>query len=165
MSLTSRIQALTAYANEVTGASDTTLSDAVESLADGYGGGGGSLPSSISVIDGGEFTLASETTSTYHIEHSLGVVPKGFVIWTDGVDISTAENNTAIRGVFIVDEPANGSVTSYLYQLTVYNNAFNNYSRNVGTNYSGYANANYISYNVSNIFYEANVTYKWLAWA
>lgn len=41
MSLTSRIQALTAYANEVTGKSDTTLSDAVESLADGYGGGGG----------------------------------------------------------------------------------------------------------------------------
>ena len=37
MSLTSRIQALTAYANEVTGKSDTTLSDAVESLVDGYG--------------------------------------------------------------------------------------------------------------------------------
>lgn len=41
MSLTSRIQALTAYANEVTGKSDSTLSDAVASLADGYGGGGG----------------------------------------------------------------------------------------------------------------------------
>jgi len=40
MSLTSRIQALTAYANEVTGASDTTLSDAVATLAEGYGGGG-----------------------------------------------------------------------------------------------------------------------------
>jgi len=40
MSLTSRIQALTAYANEVTGKSDTNLSDAVASLADGYGSGG-----------------------------------------------------------------------------------------------------------------------------
>ena len=40
--LTDGINALTAYANEVTGASDTTLSDAVESLVAGYGQGGGS---------------------------------------------------------------------------------------------------------------------------
>lgn len=40
MSLTSRIQALTAYINEVTGGSDTNLSDAVATLADGYGQGG-----------------------------------------------------------------------------------------------------------------------------
>lgn len=42
MSLTSRIQALTTYANEVTGESDTTLSDAVATLAEGYGSGSGS---------------------------------------------------------------------------------------------------------------------------
>lgn len=36
--LTDGINALTAYANEVTGASDTTLSDAVETLVAGYGG-------------------------------------------------------------------------------------------------------------------------------
>lgn len=41
--LTDAINALTTYANEVTGQSDTTLSDAVESLVDGYGGGGGGL--------------------------------------------------------------------------------------------------------------------------
>lgn len=39
--LTDAINALTTYANEITGQSDTTLSDAVESLVDGYGGGGG----------------------------------------------------------------------------------------------------------------------------
>jgi len=38
--LTDSINALTAYANGVTGASDTTLSDAVHTLASGYGGGG-----------------------------------------------------------------------------------------------------------------------------
>ena len=38
--LTDAIQALTTYANEVTGASDTTLSEAVATLAAGYGGGG-----------------------------------------------------------------------------------------------------------------------------
>lgn len=36
--LTDGINALTAYANEVTGASDTTLSDAVETLVTGYSG-------------------------------------------------------------------------------------------------------------------------------
>ena len=35
--LTDSINALTQYANEVTGKSDTTLSDAVQSLVDGYG--------------------------------------------------------------------------------------------------------------------------------
>jgi hypothetical protein len=37
--LTDAINALTTYANSVTGASDTTLSDAVDTLAAGYGGG------------------------------------------------------------------------------------------------------------------------------
>ena len=38
--LTDAINALTTYSNTVTGASDTTLSDAVATLASGYGGGG-----------------------------------------------------------------------------------------------------------------------------
>ena len=40
--LTDAINALTRYANETTGASDTNLSDAVGTLVAGYGGGGGS---------------------------------------------------------------------------------------------------------------------------
>jgi hypothetical protein len=40
--LTDSINALTTYANEVTGASDTNLSDAVHTLASGYGSGGAS---------------------------------------------------------------------------------------------------------------------------
>ena len=35
--LTSKIEALTTYANGITGKNDTTLSDAVASLANGYG--------------------------------------------------------------------------------------------------------------------------------
>lgn len=41
--LTDAINALTTYANETTGASDTNLSDAVGTLVDGYGGGGGTV--------------------------------------------------------------------------------------------------------------------------
>lgn len=45
--LTDAINALTTYANSVTGESDTTLSDAVYTLAGGYGQGGG-----VSITDG-----------------------------------------------------------------------------------------------------------------
>lgn len=38
--LANSIEALTTYTNEVTGENDTTLSDAVRTLTDGYGGGG-----------------------------------------------------------------------------------------------------------------------------
>lgn len=62
--LTDGINALTAYANEVTGASDTTLSDAVESLVAGYGQGQGS---GFEVID--RFTF-SEDTLEYTFTHS-----------------------------------------------------------------------------------------------
>ena len=41
--LTDAINALTQYANETTGQSDTTLSDAVGTLVAGYGGGGGGV--------------------------------------------------------------------------------------------------------------------------
>lgn len=57
--LTDAINALTTYANTVTSASDTTLSDAVATLAAGYGGGGGTtlsltniFPSNTSLVTG-----------------------------------------------------------------------------------------------------------------
>ena len=61
--LTDAINALTTYANTVTSASDTTLSDAVATLASGYGGGGGS---------GAEYTTfkytPSETLLTFNVD-------------------------------------------------------------------------------------------------
>ena len=45
--LTDAINALTRYANEVTGQSDQTLSDAVETLVEGYGQGGGITPEDV----------------------------------------------------------------------------------------------------------------------
>ena len=58
--LTDAINALTAYANETTGASDTTLSDAVESLVAGYGGGGGGI-----TFQTGTFEIIDPTHPTY----------------------------------------------------------------------------------------------------
>lgn len=63
--LTDAINALTTYANEITGKSDTTLSDAVESLVDGYGGGGGGGTLIAPQIQGKPLTTAITSLITY----------------------------------------------------------------------------------------------------
>lgn len=63
--LTDGINALTAYANEVTGASDTTLSDAVETLVAGYGGGGAS--SSWTKVAETSYQVSTTSTSTIDV--------------------------------------------------------------------------------------------------
>ena len=60
--LTDAITALTRYANETTGASDQTLSDAVRTLCDGYGGGGGNdlidfIEGNLTVFESDEITV------------------------------------------------------------------------------------------------------------
>ena len=54
--LTDGINALTAYANEVTGASDTTLSDAIHTLTDGYGQSGGYTGIEVKTDSNGDIT-------------------------------------------------------------------------------------------------------------
>lgn len=65
--LTDAINALTTYANTVTGASDTTLSDAVGTLAAGYGGGGG-----LTVVASGTYTGAGTNPSSAGMGFSVG---------------------------------------------------------------------------------------------
>lgn len=59
--LTDSINALTTYANEVTGASDATLSDAVHTLASGYGGGEDYLAQD---IEGTLLTYSSDSVTS-----------------------------------------------------------------------------------------------------
>ena len=61
--LTDAINALTTYSNTVTGASDTTLSDAVATLAAGYGGGG-SGPSFLDLVARSLTTISSNDVIT-----------------------------------------------------------------------------------------------------
>lgn len=69
--LTPKIEALTAYANEITGKNDTTLSDAVASLASGYGGGGGSADNTL------EYVYANDGTVASLIWHGSGKIANG----------------------------------------------------------------------------------------
>ena len=88
--LTDAIEALTRYANETTGASDTTLSDAVGTLVAGYGGGGGG-------------------SDPWHLETNKDIViticnPD----WKDNKPVVTT-NPTGRRGLFSL----NGTTTVY----------------------------------------------------
>lgn len=79
--------AISAVKGEV-GEQSTKIAGILEALE---GKAGGGLPSSISKIDGGSFTVASDTVcNTYRIGHNLGVIPKGVYVWCD----SFTENTT-----------------------------------------------------------------------
>lgn len=69
--LTDSINALTAYANEVTGGSDTTLSDAVHTLASGYGGG---------ICKVSEVKLSARSAS---LSVPVESRPWAFILWRD----------------------------------------------------------------------------------
>lgn len=75
--LTDAIQALTTYANETTGASDTTLSEAVGTLVAGYGGGGGG-------------------TKTYVVKD--GVIQDGYSFVTENCTVTEEDGYLFING-------------------------------------------------------------------
>lgn len=168
MSLTSRIQALTAYANGVTGASDTTLANAVTTLANGYGG---QLPSVISKIDGGSFTLTSDTAlSSKWIEHSLDAIPIFFIIWADDLLSGTESIRYLSSCEFIQFDVTDSNDNNYIAFPTasmLYNGALSSVSnaRVTTSILSQYATQTNFRFNNPVIYFKANVTYKWIACA
>ena len=86
--LTDAIEALTTYSNTVTGASDTTLSEAVATLASGYGGGGGMEYVS------GTATIVNQYTM---ITHNAGYDNYLWHAWIDSYETLDGSNNNAIE--------------------------------------------------------------------
>lgn len=176
MSIRSKIQALITAANTKTGESDTTLTDAVQTLVDGYGqgGGGGSLPSVISKIDGGSFTLSSDTAGNNHwISHNLGVLPKCIIIWTEDSDLRTSTAAVAQRYLlcsqlvlmdWVTGTTSNALIPNHLLRNT------NGATSNTGSPIIQAAVGNYIQttrFNnvLGSAYYKAGVEYKWVAFA
>lgn len=111
--LTDSIEALTAYANGVTGESDTTLSDAVASLADGYGQGGeGGL-----VYEDGTYTPATDELPTISFANSHSKAPD-IIVFVDASATASATGNTLtsftymnVSAMFGNPLPYNGSTS------------------------------------------------------
>ena len=119
------------------------------------GGGGGSLPSIISKIDGGSFTPSSDTvTGNYIISHNLGEAPKGVAIWATNMDRVVYSVRVADYYLAVLD--------NYVLEQVNTNAGRREVSGAVA---SGDMGANSIKMTVSQNYYKANTTYNWLAWA
>ena len=92
--LTDSIEALTTYANGVTGESDTTLSDAVASLADGYGGGSGL------VYEEGTYTATEDSIPTISFAGSHTKAPDT-VMFIDVSENAATVGNTITMFMFV----------------------------------------------------------------
>lgn len=136
------------------------------------GGGGGSLPSVISKIDGGSFTPATDTlTRGYKIEHNLGNAPKMFHIWTDDLAEFSAVEQYCLIDASFVNQVVQQTSTSSAKGISHYSrrNVGGNIAGSIGyvteTLYSSWVDgANKIGCDVGSTYYKAGVTYKWLAW-
>lgn len=136
--------------------------------------GGGSLPSIISALAGGSFTLSeSAKCKTQQIQHGMAAVPKGFFIWSDDAFTETGTGDTTLyfeSGYFsnIDTQNASGAVAGY-YVCQYRRQSDMRVSLNSGirtsAQISGFVNATSICMNSQNESFQAGKTYKWLAWA
>lgn len=135
---------------------------------------GASLPSIISKIDGGSFTLASDTAGNNHwISHNLGEAPKGVIIWTDDSDLRTSTAAVAQRYLlcstialleWVTGTTSNAAVPNHLFRNTngVTGNTGSPITQSIVGNHfqtTRFTNA------VGSLYYKAGVEYKWVAFA
>ena len=128
--------------------------DMPSEIASISGGGGGSLPSIISKIDGGSFTPSSDTvTGNYTISHNLGEAPKGVAIWATNMDrvaysVRVVDYYLATLGNYVLEQVNTNALRRELS----------------GAVASGDIGSNSIKMTISQNYYKANTTYNWLAW-
>ena len=136
--------------------------------------GGGSLPSVISKIDGGSFTPASNINCHgYGIQHNLGVMPKGAIIWCpELMDSETAPLNYGLVYAFLSFlqiATSNGGYSygfNHWYRKATSAGAFlREITFSSETSRSNSATTTTFKHNINDNYYFAGKTYKWLAWA
>ena len=163
--LTDSINALTTYANEVTGASDTTLSDAVYTLASGYGGGSGLE------YETGTYTAASDGNPTINFTNIHASAP-ALVIFMDTGSYINQIGGISYEYIGLKSLFGSGLKVS----ATVERDAKYGYSRIGSTGSPAYGGAaistisDHVTntgftpnFNSANIMCKAGRTYKWIA--
>lgn len=122
--LTDAINALTQYANETTGQSDTTLSDAVGTLVAGYGGGGGGGISLLETITVTTDTRAVDIDMTPYVDYDIVIILLDTLTIPSGDWLYTVRNGSSpsggiytasqslFKGVHIIIAELAGSISS-----------------------------------------------------
>lgn len=90
MTLREKIQSLITAANTKTGESDTTLTDAVQTLVDGYGQGGGGA----TVIASGTITGSGAVPGSIPVGKKMPKTDFIFYLWVDNGTTITPPSNT-----------------------------------------------------------------------
>ena len=137
------------------------------------GGGSGGLPSVISKIDGGSFTPAANTKcNEYSIQHNLGEIPKGAMIWCpELMDSETAPMDFGVvysLMSFLQIATSNGGYTygfNHWYRRTTTAGAWlRELIFSSETSRSGCVTTTTLKHNISDNYYFAGKTYNWIAW-
>lgn len=122
--LTDSINALTQYANETTGKQDATLSDAVGSLVEGYGGG---LPTGMSIS-----LITKPSNATWSTTNDLGEIPDIIVLIPKNTPNGTNQDHPhIILGLSVLN---NYGFTNYHGIMKLWKNANEklDYTQNIG---------------------------------
>ena len=114
--LTDSINALTTYANEVTGGSDTNLSDAVHTLADGYGGSATLITKTIT--ENGTYSATDDSADGYS-EVTVNVPSSAASSWTKVAETSYQVSTTSATAA-TVDTWATGHSELWTSDKIVY---------------------------------------------
>lgn len=186
--LTDAINALTQYANETTGASDTNLSDAVGTLVAGYGGGSGTsigkntdqnLAQMFYALENGTAvtgttTFAQALPNTEELIFSSGLSKlRGFFYMCDDVVGLNPGSNTSIMGYCLFDSNGDllnpGGVGKY--------NGYTNGNANPVTDDRKFVNYAFVRFDGGDFYVKADYnrnatytpfapgyTYRWVAW-
>ena len=130
--LTDSINALTAYANETTGAEDTTLSDAVGRLCEGYGGD--TLWKTIVLEE------KYEKNGEYELRKLCGIsgqsILDGGIYFIECLNNSDNSNYTFKCAIFKVFEGYEGEVNAIIIRRVGYSQVIFGHASNVGVNMS-----------------------------
>lgn len=152
-----RLDALLTYANGTTGQADISIGDAIKTLCDGYGQGGGDGKIQVS----GDIVFSANTDDPI-ITHNLGKSNYIFVIWTDedmsGIGFAV---RFAIKWLGNLIPKSFGSVN---YNGATARNTSNGTAISFsGINTGGDTEATCYAKVGTNLIYVAGKTYHWIA--
>lgn len=114
--LTDGIEALTTYSNEITGESDTTLSNAVRTLANGYGQGDGGNGYG-SEFEQGIFTATEDALPKISFKN-IHNTPPSIIFFQDVSDTFPTVGNTGLLFVYLDNTAVFGKAFSNTSSIT-----------------------------------------------
>lgn len=162
MTIKQKIQSLIAAANAKTGESDTTLTDAVQTLVDGYGQGGGGGGSGETLLASGTYTFAGGTSMDIPVSFS-GTATRVCVIGRDPVT-GTAQVNAWLNGNLTLSDSTPFDIFSQHKTVSRQMAANGNVTWVCNSNNCTLANSTITCTRTTGSYYPAALTYDWYIW-